>query len=379
MKRRLQIIRIGVMIPCLLPAAAWAQVSGVVRDAISGDPLPGARVTLQATTSTTVADVDGQFVLPDLVGADLVVVGAQVGYFNGSRTVAAPVSDVEILLDPVPQDDDPTYTFMAPATCGACHPTQLAEWTGSPMHRAGRNTWVYDIYDGTGTAGGMGGFVYTRDSEFADTNPASECASCHQPEPWIESPYSAMEPIGALSEGAHRGVSCETCHKLADVDETRLNYPGLHPDVVTITRPAAPDRAQVQYGVLADSDYSSELLMRSSYQPELVAEVCGACHQDKNDPDEDGDFEEANGVISEPTYHEWRESPYADPGSPHHATCVDCHMPPSGTLDTPMTIAPAARTRSTAAASAPATTPAAASSPAVCGIPVPPPSIRLSE
>jgi hypothetical protein len=69
--------------------------------------------------------------------------------------------------------------------------------------------------------------------------------------------------------------------------------------------------------------------MRAAYQPQLKAAVCAACHQDKNDPDEDGDFEESNGIISEPTYLEWANSPYADPKSTVYATCVDCHMKPT--------------------------------------------------
>ena len=45
------------------------------------------------------------------------------------------------------------------------------------MALAGDNTWVYDLYDGTGTPGGSNGFVYTRDSRLAAHSPASECAS----------------------------------------------------------------------------------------------------------------------------------------------------------------------------------------------------------
>ena len=33
--------------------------------------------------------------------------------------------------------------------------------------------------------------------------------------------------------------------------------------------------------------YSLAGLMQPSYQPQLEAELCAACHQDKNDPDED--------------------------------------------------------------------------------------------
>ena len=53
------------------------------------------------------------------------------------------------------------YVFSEPDACAHCHPDQLEQWTESPMARAERNTWLYDVYDGTGTSGGMGGFVYT--------------------------------------------------------------------------------------------------------------------------------------------------------------------------------------------------------------------------
>lgn len=198
------------------------------------------------------------------------------------------------------------------------------------MSRAGLNTWTHDIYSGIGTAGGMGGFVYLRDSAFAGHNPDSECASCHQPESWIENPFSALVDPTAATPGVTHGVSCEVCHKVADVDESKLNFPGIYPGAVTFTRPEGPDYDQVQYGVLGDVSFVDQPAMRSSHQPQLVAEVCATCHQDKNDPDEDGDFEEANGVISEPTYFEWKNSPWADSSSPGYATCVDCHMPPSG-------------------------------------------------
>jgi hypothetical protein len=140
-----------------------------------------------------------------------------------------------------------------------------------------------------------------------------------------------MEPLGGLSTAAMHGVSCEVCHKIANVDEQKLNAPGIYPGVVDFNLPNAPvSGTQVIYGVLGDTDFHTPGLMRPSFQPQLVAEVCGSCHQDKNDPDGDGDFEEANGVISEPTYHEWRASPYGDPDSPSYRSCVDCHMPPSG-------------------------------------------------
>lgn len=308
------------------PVVAAAQVSGVIIDRMLA-PIPGARVSVQATGPSTVTDTNGAFVLPVASGGARVVVAARQGYFNAAVTVTPPDPHVVIALEAVPQDDDPSYVLAAPETCRACHPDQYAEWLGSPMAQAGVNTWVHDVYDGTATPCGMGGFVYRRDSMFAEVNPASECAACHQPQHWIEHPFAAMAAPTAGTPGVLHGVSCDVCHKIARIDESKINAPGIYPGVVTFTRPTGP--AQVQYGVLGDVDYAIPDLMRASYQPQLVAEVCGACHQDKNDPDQDGDFDEPNGVVSEPTYLEWAASPYGDPSSPHYASCVDCHMAPS--------------------------------------------------
>lgn len=308
------------------------QVSGIVLDQGSMAPIPGAVVALQASSVRTTTDVNGAFQLLIGGGTDLVIVAAAKGYFNQSTLATPPVTSVQILLNPVPQDDDPSYTLRLPESCGSCHPNQYNEWNGSPMSKGGLNTWVHDIYNGTGTPGGMGGFVYTRDSVFSDTNPNSECASCHQPESWISNPFSRMEgpqDAGYPSAQAMHGISCEVCHKVADVDVTKINFPGIFPGAVTFTRPQ-PGR-QVQYGVLGDSDFNAGAVMEPSYQPQLVAEVCATCHQDKNDPDENHTY---TGVTSEPTYIEWLNSAYSDPGSVFYANCVDCHMPPSGETDT---------------------------------------------
>jgi hypothetical protein len=149
---------------------------------------------------------------------------------------------------------------------------------------------------------------------------------------WIENPFSPLigpEDPGYSSAGVMHGISCDVCHKLADVDVEKINFPGIFPGAVTFTRPAGPNFLQVQYGVLGDVDFSSPIFMRASYQPQLVAEVCGTCHQDKNDPDGNHTF---NGVTSEPTYQEWVDSPYGNSQSSFYATCVDCHMPPSGEI-----------------------------------------------
>jgi MYXO-CTERM domain-containing protein len=318
-----------VFLSSILSASASAQVSGTVLDDETDEPIAGAVVSVQASSIETTTDETGAFELADATGQSLIIVAGAKGYFYASTTETSPASDVELRLEPVPRVDSPYYTFAPPERCGECHVEQYEQWSGSPMQKAGMNTWVYDIYDGTGTGTEeLPGFIYTRDSVFAEGNPASECASCHQPEPWAREPF---EPLGDRSEptaGMRHGVSCDVCHRIADIDvDNRPNFPGIFPEVVTLTRPTATEWFVVMYGVLGDVDYDATGWMRASYQPQLRSEVCAACHQDANDPHENHDYESPDAVISEPTYLEWLDTPYADPDSELHAECVDCHMP----------------------------------------------------
>ena len=313
-----------------LSASVSAQVSGTVVDDETDEPIVGAVVSVQATNTETTSDEAGAFALASTSGG-VIVAGAK-GYFYASSSETAPVSDVEIRLEPVPQDDDPYYTFSSPERCSTCHPAQYEEWVGSPMQKAGMNTWVYDIYDGTGTGTEeLAGFIYTRDSVFAENNPASECASCHQPEPWAREPFQAMGNREEPTPGMLHGVSCDMCHSIADINLSNPNFPGIFPDVVTLTRPENNGWV-VMYGALGDVTYEQSGWMRAAYQPQLKSEVCAACHQDANDPNEDHSFEVdplpplRPAIISEPTYVEWLDTPYADPEDELHAECVDCHM-----------------------------------------------------
>ncbi|MBC8203705.1 MAG: hypothetical protein H8E91_07745 [Planctomycetes bacterium] len=300
-------------------------ISGTVRDATTLEPVANALITLQATTTRTTTEIDGTYSLTIPGENGSIIVAAGKGYFNTPTTFNGSPSALDINVVPVPQYDNPGYSLMDSASCGLCHPEQLSDWEDSPMQRAGINTWVHDIYAGNGSAGGMGGFVYLRDSVWAESNPASECSSCHQPESWIPEPFTALEgpdDVGYPSEHAMHGISCDVCHKVADVDVSKINHPGIYPGAVTFTRPYDE---QVQYGLLGDATYHNPM-MGPSYQPQLVAEVCGTCHQDKNDPHENESFD---GIVSEPTYIEWIESPYGDPNSGMYATCLDCHMLPN--------------------------------------------------
>ena len=256
-----------------LASRASGQVSGTVVDQGTQAPLAGVRVAVQASDQVTVTDATGAFTLPQAAGDVRVVAGHQ-GYYYDGAAVTTPAAGLLLELEPVPVYDDPAYAFPPPSACAMCHPSQVNEWNGSAMAHAGANTWVYDTYDGSGTPGGLGGFVYVRDSAHAGANPASECRSCHQPEPWALEPYTALEPLDALSVESQHGVSCVICHQIASIDESKTNFPGLWPGVVQFQKP--PANEPVMYGLLGDVDYQFVGQMRASYQPQLGAAACAA-------------------------------------------------------------------------------------------------------
>ncbi|MCA8942295.1 MAG: hypothetical protein KDB80_07005, partial [Planctomycetes bacterium] len=112
-----------------------------------------------------------------------------------------------------------------------------------------------------------------------------------------------------------------------------LNSLGPSSPSVLFNLPNNPNTDQAMYGVLGDVSFEIAGLMRASYQPQIVAEMCGACHQYTNDHDEDGDHEEASSPEGQATYEEWVNSPYGDPMAAQYKTCVDCHMPIYGSTD----------------------------------------------
>jgi hypothetical protein len=301
-----------------------AQIAGTVLDSKSGRPIMGALVSVQAQPIQTRSGQEGEFLL-SVEGDNLVIVAANKGYFNGRLTLSAPHATAVIQLDRVSLVDDPDYRFVRPGACGTCHSNQLTHWRDSPMARTGNNPWVYDLFSGDGTPGGQTGFVYTRDSRLAQSDPASTCAACHQPERWASAPGVPLDAAGSQSEQALHGVSCDICHKVAHIDESRTDSPGVSADAVTLTRPSRFGD-QVQYGVLGDATYDEfPDVMRPSYQPQLTAAMCAACHQHR--------VAAVDGVVNQPTYAEWLASDYGYRASPHYATCVDCHMPSYGATE----------------------------------------------
>lgn len=85
-------------------ACAFGQhvLNGVVRDQLSGDPLPGATVRLQNTFRTTQTDVSGRFQFVDLPESNYVIEVTFIGYAGAKVAVSLPRQEaVSLALSPV--------------------------------------------------------------------------------------------------------------------------------------------------------------------------------------------------------------------------------------------------------------------------------------
>lgn len=304
------------------PAAA--DISGFVLEFDSGDPgipIEGARVHLQADTSTVVfSGPDGSFTV-SASGAGPFVVTAAVPYDRGAATnyttagtsvPSADATDVEIRLQILPLMDDPTYEPFVPevTVCGSCHPDQVAQWQDSNHSFAGVDTWVLDLFSGTGTPGGGEGYVFR---DLHDPEDTGFCATCHTPMADVFDPGNVFLDEVTV-KGALQGVTCVACHQM---DSVNGDPNGLHHLGTSTYRFPDGDLPTAFYvwGPLDDVSFAG---MGASFGTHtLESRFCSSCHQ-YNNPE--------TGAPGQNTYGEWLDSPFSEPG-PDFRSCQDCHMP----------------------------------------------------
>jgi len=307
----------------LFASFGFSQIQGMVRDSATLTGVAGAIVRIQDSDVSTLTNADGSFTLNDSGAFPYRVVAAKYGYYNGSFLIinSGGLTDLNIEIEPLPTTVSPDHPLNSPEDCGGCHPDQYEDWVLSPMATTGLNRWVFDVYNGTGTPGGMNGFVYQRDSVHRFANPNSDCSACHSPVHWLTDIVNAgMGDINLPNTAMENGVQCEVCHRALDVDETKLNFPGVDPEAFTFLR----GNYNLEFGLLGDATYENNI-MRPAYNPQLSAQLCAACHEDNVDHDDDGDFEDPGSVPHETTFSEWEQ--YRALNGPNAETCVSCHMP----------------------------------------------------
>ena len=160
------------------------EVDGIVTD--GKHPVPGARVRVHGQNEFTVTDNEGRFHLSSRVEAlgDVVITAGKVGWINGGVKVTGKTSFTTIVLQKIPEGDDPDYDFITPhkslvdlrddpdrlgalrvkshakfkescnlchfePTCYLCHRDLYDQWSHSHHAQAVTNPWLQDMYNGT--------------------------------------------------------------------------------------------------------------------------------------------------------------------------------------------------------------------------------------
>lgn len=326
---------------CLFPLVTeWAATASTLEGHVtttSGDPIAGAEVRIQATLGEpAVTRADGSFTLKTAVPAGTVVTVTAAAvdpetkhpaYYNAGTQASVGDAGVSIALAPILAGDAADYSFGNPNECMVCHQAYVPDFLASPHAAAARNAWVRDVYDGSGTADGHGGFTY----KGAHPTLKGDCAECHAPMQSAKNPGDNTDLTADVSGDARQfGVSCDVCHKTVGI--TNVKLPGVQG--MTFHRGSPTDDARARheaiFGPLPDAIPNFGGVMRASYSPlHSQSLLCAACHEDNNDADLDGDYLDEGSVPSEESYSEWLASRYAQPGV-DYKTCQSCHMPPTG-------------------------------------------------
>lgn len=161
----------------------------------------------------------------------------------------------------------------------------------------------------------------------------STCMTCHSPMATTEAKLNNEEPIQLTllyadtqrSQLALDGVSCTSCHQVAD---TGLGTPASFSGNFVVT-----DERKI-YGPHADP-FSMPMMRMVDYQPAQGAQIsksalCGSCHTLHTKALRTDGSETGETLPEQAPYLEWRNSAFstevANPG-PEAADCQTCHVP----------------------------------------------------
>ena len=250
------------------------EIDGIVTD--GKHPIPGARVRVHGQNEFTVTDDEGRFHLSSRVEAlgDVVITAGKVGWINGGVKVTGKTSFTTIVLQKIPEGDDPDYEFITPhkslvdlrddpdrlgalrvkshakfkescnlchfePTCYLCHRDLYDQWSQSHHAQAVTNPWLQDMYNGTDAMGNENvGPGYRIDFP----NEEGECADCHAPTAALRAPgktdlkvvynrgviaypieigYKSFEQKELERQAGSvdaDGIHCDFCHKIQSVE-----------------------------------------------------------------------------------------------------------------------------------------------------------------
>lgn len=298
-----------------------AVISGRVVDDANDAPIQGASVRVQASDGPSVlTNANGEFTL-NVEPPDPVYVGAAITYQHGQAVnyttntsyAINGQNTIEIRLHQIPTANNAAYVPSNANFCGACHEQQHTQWLTSRHAGAANNPWVLDLYAGTGTAGGMAGYVY---KNLHDPGESGLCGSCHAPMQDVFTPGQLAYDAISTQPGRD-GVSCLGCHQQEYTNPAFINGIAHVNGKVNYRFPEDPNyvTSLYVYGNLPDVENGT---MRNAYRPQFGESIiCAGCHQY---------VRPENNAAGQNTYLEWQASPFAQPG-PNFRSCQNCHMP----------------------------------------------------
>ncbi len=308
------------------------------------------------------------------------VVAAKFGYRAiGAQFLDSPPDPIELQLRLVHGPDNENYTYEEPGDgtddlqedCTHCHKTFVLDFLTSKHAEAARNPLVHDLFAGVsrafpdlascqaadgewraglepGTASTAIDKCYLGEGVLPDLNvncggpsqascddPAATtnekptsfggCADCHAP--GINGVAGGRNLHEAVGLAYDKGVHCDTCHKVRDIDMTKP--PGVGQRLV-MGRPPEPgmftfEFEPVYFGPIIDVPNPA---MNGSFQPKFNEAVfCAGCHEQEQAALLPGQSLDATrwpkGLPVHSTYSEWQQGPYAKAG----LACQHCHMP----------------------------------------------------
>ena len=238
-----------------------------------------------------------------------VIAASKDGYFIAGEKLVPGRTDYRIVLNALPDGDDPDYAWAsprqlssaegAPKACETCHPVLFSEWEQSAHAGSAKNPLFLAVFEGKDRSGhptGAPGFRL----DFPHS--MGNCAACHVPALAVNAPFST-DP--ARAEGAAaEGISCDVCHKVRDAT---VDASGGRPGVLSLKFARPPPGKKASFAQLDDvtsgPDAYEPLFRESAY--------CAPCHH--------GSFWNVR-AYSE--FAEWAASSYAK----RNVHCQDCHM-----------------------------------------------------
>lgn len=344
-------------------------IQGIVLN--SKGPVAGATVRVQITDNQTLSAEGGTFTLANIDTTEPLTLTAWAeGHYIGWTRVTPGVGPVVITMGEHFTTDNVDYDWFefegvqGSEACGLCH-TAYTEWKEDIHSQTATNYRFINVYAGTDINGNKSPLTKYDTTNgkglppdphepyygpgFRLDNPSRPgvCASCHTPMAakiptnngcgWsgCHTSYTAQVselipdgavPIG-LTKDAAEGISCEFCHKIADVqinDDTGLPYDDS-PGIMSLKLLRPPEDHDIFFGTRDDVVRTDLKVPRDSYLPLQKESVfCASCHYGVMGGVV-SNMKVSGGVLVYSSFKEWLDSTYST--KENGKTCQDCHMP----------------------------------------------------